>query len=123
MRTIVGPGRLGYGVAASFGALVLALVVAMTLAAAGAQATPAVAVSPLNGTPDASPESQISFLGVPANEISDISVVGSRSGGHSGKLESYASSPGASFLPARPFAQGERSQPAPPSGRRATPRA
>ncbi len=104
----MGPGRLGYGVAASLGALVLALVAAMAIAATGAQAAPAVAVSPLNGTPDASPESQISFLGVPANEISDISVVGSRSGGHSGKLESYASSPGASFLPTRPFTQGER---------------
>jgi hypothetical protein len=66
-----------------------------------------VAVSPLNGTPDASPDSQISFLGVPANEIAGVSVVGSRTGRHSGKLASYLSAPGASFLPSHPFAQGE----------------
>jgi Arylsulfotransferase (ASST) len=109
MRAIVGPGKQGSAVA-SLGALVLvlALAAAMTFAAGAARAAPAVAVSPLNGTPDASPDAQISFLGVPANEISGISVVGSRSGSHSGKLESYASSPGASFLPARGFTQGEQ---------------
>jgi hypothetical protein len=64
-------------------------------------------ISPLNGTPDASPQTQISFLGVPASEITAVSVSGSRSGGHSGQLRSYASSPGASFVPARAFSQGE----------------
>jgi hypothetical protein len=73
-----------------------------------AQAAPAVAVSPLNGTPDASPQTQISFLGVPARDISEVSVVGSRSGRHRGRLESYVSAPGASFLPGRGFTQGER---------------
>jgi Arylsulfotransferase (ASST) len=105
MRTIVGPEKRGYTVVTS---VLLVLALTMTFAAGAAQAAPAVAVSPLNGTPDASPDAQISFLGVPAKEISDISVVGSRSGGHSGKLESYASSPGASFLPARGFTQGEQ---------------
>jgi hypothetical protein len=66
------------------------------------------AISPLNGTPDASPQTQISFLGVPASEITHISVVGSSTGGHSGQLRSYVSSAGASFLPTRGFAQGER---------------
>lgn len=66
------------------------------------------AISPLNGMPDASPETQISFLGVPASEITHVTVVGSSSGGHSGKLRSYASSTGASFLPSVGFAQGER---------------
>jgi Arylsulfotransferase (ASST) len=68
----------------------------------------AVTISPLNGTPDASPSTQISFLGVPAKEISRVSVVGSRSGGHGGKLRSYASASGASFVPSRGFEQGER---------------
>ena len=86
----------------------VALAIAMLLVAAPAQAAPAVAISPLNGTPDASPRSQISFLGVPASEISDVFAVGSRSGRHSGRLESYVSAPGASFLPARPFVAGER---------------
>ncbi|MGO9487617.1 MAG: arylsulfotransferase family protein [Solirubrobacteraceae bacterium] len=66
-----------------------------------------VALSPLNGTPDASPSTQISFLGVPASQIADVSVVGSRTGRHSGHLKAYKSSPGASFLPERPFSQGE----------------
>ena len=39
-------------------------------APSAASAAPQVAISPLNGTPDASPYTQISFLGVPANEIS-----------------------------------------------------
>ncbi len=81
---------------------------AALLLAASAQATPAVAISPLNGTPDASPESQISFLGVPASEINDVYVVGSESGVHAGRLEPYVSAPGASFVPTHPFTQGER---------------
>jgi Arylsulfotransferase (ASST) len=82
-----------------------AATVALGLLASSAQA---VTLSPLNGTPDASPDTQISFLGVPAAEISGVSVNGSRSGSHSGSLRSYASAAGASFLPARGFTQGER---------------
>lgn len=81
---------------------------ALALAAsAPSWAAPAVAVSPLNGTPDASPWSQISFLGVPAGEINDVSVVGSSTGRHAGHLKAYATAAGASFLPNSPFAQGE----------------
>jgi len=87
-------------------AVAIAFLATMTLAAGPAAG--AVALSPLSGTPDASPRTQISFLGVPAGEIADVSVVGSRSGRHGGRLEAYVSSPGASFVPARPFAQGER---------------
>jgi Arylsulfotransferase (ASST) len=67
----------------------------------------ALTVSPLNGTPDASPHTQISFLGAPSAQVSDLSVVGSRSGAHRGRLEDYASAPGASFLPSRPFSPEE----------------
>ncbi len=81
---------------------VLALLVPL-----GAEAAPAVSLSPLNGTPDASPYSQISILGVPANEISGVTVTGSRTGRHSGKLEAYVSASGASFLLSHPFSQGE----------------
>jgi hypothetical protein len=73
-----------------------------------APASSALTISPLAGTPDASPHSQISFLGILPSELHDVSVVGSRSGSHSGRLAAYASAPGASFLPARPFAEGER---------------
>jgi len=91
-------------------ALTLALAaawVAPAAAHAAAPALPSVTVSPLNGTPDASPTTQISFLGVAAVDLSQISVRGSRSGRHSGRLEAYATGNGASFVMPRPFASGE----------------
>jgi hypothetical protein len=87
----------------------LGALLALTLSAACASAAspPPVTVSPLPGTPDASPHTQISFLGEPASEISDVSVIGSRSGAHRGSLRSYASAPGASFIPTTGFREGE----------------
>jgi Arylsulfotransferase (ASST) len=66
-----------------------------------------ITVSPLAGTLDASPSTQISFLGVPGSQISHVSVVGSVSGAHAGHLAAYSTGTGASFLPDRPFTQGE----------------
>ena len=65
-------------------------------------------VSPLAGSRDATPQTQISFLGVPAGDLSAISVVGSRTGVHSGHLAPYSQGDGASFLPSSPFVAGER---------------
>lgn len=65
-------------------------------------------VSPLAGSRDASPQTQISFLGVSASQLSAISVVGSRTGVHSGRLAAYSQGDGASFLLSQPFAEGER---------------
>jgi hypothetical protein len=67
----------------------------------------AVTVSPLPGSRDASPLTQISLLGVPARELSAISVTGSRSARHAGRLLAYSQGDGASFVPARPFKPGE----------------
>ena len=67
-----------------------------------------VTVSPLPGSRDAPSQTQISFLGVPAGELSSVSVVGSRTGVHAGRLAAYSQGDGASFLPAQPFAEGER---------------
>ncbi len=75
--------------------------------ATGSPALPAEVVSPAPGTPDANPATQISFLGAPASAISDVRVVGSRSGSHAGKLEAYSTGTGASFLPSKPFRAGE----------------
>jgi hypothetical protein len=66
-----------------------------------------VTISPLPGSRVASPQTQISFLGVPAGELSAITVVGSETGSHSGRLAPYSQGDGASFLPSRPFAEGE----------------
>jgi hypothetical protein len=68
----------------------------------------AVAVSPLPGTEDASPETQISFLGEGGTTVADVSVVGSRSGNHSGKLKRYSTGTGMSFVPNSPFQPGEQ---------------
>jgi hypothetical protein len=67
----------------------------------------AVTVSPAPNTLDASYLTQISFLGVPAAELANVVVVGSRSGSHAGRLAAYSQGDGASFLPSKPFAQGE----------------
>jgi hypothetical protein len=66
-----------------------------------------VTVSPLPGSRDATPQTQVSFLGVPADELSAVSVSGSRTGTHAGRLEDYSQRDGASFVPSRPFAEGE----------------
>ncbi len=65
-------------------------------------------VSPLSGSRDATPATQISFLGAPAGEIAHVSVVGSRSGAHAGRLLAYSQGDGASFVPVKPFVEGER---------------
>jgi Arylsulfotransferase (ASST) len=67
-----------------------------------------VAVSPQPGTPDASPTTQISFLGGAGTQVSDVRVSGSRTGAHTGVLRAYSTGTGESFLPSRPFRPGER---------------
>src|SRR2546426_371426 len=68
----------------------------------------AVTVSPPPGSRDASTRTQVSFLGVPAAALSVASVIGSRTGPHPGRLLAYSQGDGASFVSARPFAEGER---------------
>jgi hypothetical protein len=64
-------------------------------------------VSPAPETDTASPSTQVSFLGAPVAEIHDVSIVGSRSGEHAGRLSGYSQGDGASFLPDAPFRSGE----------------
>ncbi len=80
---------------------------AVARAASPPSPPPTEVISPLPGTPDASPDTQISFLGAPASQLRNISVVGSRSGTHSGRLRFYSTHTGGSFLPTRPFIAGE----------------
>ncbi len=80
-------------------------------AAAGASAALAgtgVDVSPAPETDTANPDTQISFLGASARSIRGLSVRGSRSGYHRGRLLGYSQGDGASFVPAQPFRAGER---------------
>lgn len=66
-----------------------------------------VTVSPGPETSDASAATQISMLGVPAGELSGVTVTGSRTGAHTGRLLAYSQGDGASFVPTHPFAAGE----------------
>src|SRR5262249_42551322 len=79
------------------------------LAAKGrARAAASVTISPLPGTPTAMPRTQISFLGAGAGTLSSISVIGSSSGRHRGRLRPYSPRTGASFVPSKAFPPGER---------------
>ncbi len=77
-------------------------------AAAAAAASNPVAVSPMPGTPDATPGTQISFLGPAGTSVASVKAVGSRSGSHTGSLRAYSTGTGESFVPAHPFTPGER---------------
>ena len=105
------------------GAIFLALTMAIALGACGGTSsassgalTPtadvsstsgSVTVSPLPGTPDASPATQISFLGGAGTKVSDVHVVGSHSGSHGGSLRAYSTGTGESFVPQHRFVEGE----------------
>jgi Arylsulfotransferase (ASST) len=84
------------------------IVVQSASARGSARAPSAVTISPLPGTPTAPPQTQISFLGAGSKSLSAVSVVGSSSGRHRGRLRPYASATGASFVPSTPFTPGEQ---------------
>ena len=71
-------------------------------------------ISPLPGSRDASPQTQISFLGVPAGELSAVSVVGSRTGAHTGRMAAYRAEIGGTTTGPSPTAGGG-GQPAAPA--------
>jgi hypothetical protein len=64
-------------------------------------------VSPLPDSYDASPRTQISFLGASASAIAGLSVSGSQTGTHPGRLIGYSQGDGGSFVPRHPFNPGE----------------
>jgi Arylsulfotransferase (ASST) len=99
------PLSLALALAGLLGALLVAL--QSPSGARAAASAPAVVVSPLTGTPDADPGTQISFLGAPASRLRDIVVRGSKTGPHAGRLAYYSTHTGGSFLPDHPFAIGE----------------
>ena len=107
---LVGRAR-GFGISARVQStlVVAALALAIAIAVGSSHgSTQPVAVFPSAGTPVASPSTQISFRGADPDELTGISVVGSSSGKHGGRLAAHSDGNGASFLPARPFRAGER---------------
>ena len=102
--------RLLFALIGALGAVALAGARQIPAANAGgpAAAAPVVTVSPLPGTPDASPATQISFLGGKGTRVLGVQVRGSSSGLHAGRLERYSTGTGESLILARPLTAGER---------------
>ena len=65
-------------------------------------------LSPAPNSLVASPQTQLSVRGARISELRDVIVTGSNSGRHDGRLVAHAAGAGASFLPDKPFAPGER---------------
>jgi Arylsulfotransferase (ASST) len=95
--------------AAALIALLVALLVLAAGSAGGSRAAgPAVSVFPIAGSRLGPPGTQITFRGVPANQLGKITVTGSVSGSHTGKVLSDSDGRGGSFMPDKPFTPGER---------------
>jgi hypothetical protein len=77
------------------------------LATTGAGAATAVSAYPSPGSHVASAQTQISLRGVAPDHAGPLTVTGSRTGAHGGRLLAHADGQGASFLPDKPFAAGE----------------
>jgi hypothetical protein len=65
------------------------------------------AVTPLPDSYDSLPATQVSLLGAAPSALSDVHVIGSKTGPHAGSLRAYSQGDGASFVPRRPFRSGE----------------
>lgn len=92
-------------------ALVVAAAAAVALGAAwlladGAKAP--VSVYPAARTVAASPTTAITFRGVAASDLGEVTVTGSRSGRHEGRWQPHPDGDGAAFAPDAPFEPGER---------------
>ncbi len=65
------------------------------------------AVTPLPDSYDSLPATQISLLGAPPSSIRGVTVTGSLTGRHAGRLRAYSQGDGASFVPSHHFVAGE----------------
>ncbi len=68
---------------------------------------PVTDVMPFPGTPDASPQTQIVLAAVAPLQVQALSVRGSTSGTHAGRLDTMRGGTGSAFVVRRPFAAGE----------------
>ncbi|HEY3946131.1 MAG TPA: arylsulfotransferase family protein [Solirubrobacteraceae bacterium] len=62
---------------------------------------------PFPGTPDASPSAQITFPALLPSELKSVTVTGSSSGRHAGRLLALPGRRGTAFVPHRKFSAGE----------------
>jgi hypothetical protein len=94
--------------AAVMAAIAACLLALQGSAGATASARAGLDVIPFPGTPDASTQTDISFPALTPADLRSITVVGSRSGAHPGRVIALPSHGGAAFVPGRPFTNGER---------------
>ncbi len=87
--------------------IALTLLVALTVSPSRA-ALPPVNVFPVPGRRLASPDTQITLRGLPATRFGGVTVSGSKSGAHAGRILSDSDGDGGSFIPSKPFVPGER---------------
>jgi Arylsulfotransferase (ASST) len=87
--------------------MVAAAVKLFALASVAAASSDPVSVFPSPGTKYNQPQTQITFRGVAADQIGQVTVVGSVSGAHSGTIEPDSDGDGGSFVPSTPFTPGE----------------
>ncbi len=62
---------------------------------------------PFPGTPDASPRTSIDFPALAPGQLDSVTVTGSRSGRHSGRLRALPAHGGTTFVPTWPFVTGD----------------
>jgi Arylsulfotransferase (ASST) len=72
-----------------------------------ARAARAIVVFPIPGSHYGRPATQITFRGIPATQIGELLVVGSKTGVHKGRVRADADGQGGSFIPGKRFAPGE----------------
>lgn len=87
--------------------VVLVAAGAALMPAAVAQASAPVNVFPIPGGRLAAPSTQITFRGVPASQLGPITVTGSSSGAHAGRVVGDSDGGGGSFIPSNSFTPGE----------------
>src|SRR6187200_152386 len=75
--------------------------------ASAQQAPTTFSVYPIPGTPTAGAKTTISFRGGNAAALGTITVKGSKSGTHTGKLLAHSDGNGVSFVPSKPFDASE----------------
>ncbi|HZU60707.1 MAG TPA: arylsulfotransferase family protein, partial [Solirubrobacteraceae bacterium] len=91
-----------------------AVVIPLSLSSGSARSLPAIRparglhVMPFPGTLAASPQTQIIFSSVRPREIRSVSVVGSTSGPHGGRMTVLPLHRGTAFIPTTRFADGEQ---------------
>jgi hypothetical protein len=107
MTELLQPRRVTSTAVATCG-LVVAILFVLAGSASAASLARQLAISPAPGTPDASPQTQISIFHVAPRLIESVRLTGTVSGRHSGRLRRYSGGQGASFVPDQPFTQGER---------------